>query len=121
VFPLRDSANALRQFTHLARESPTKSRIFNNSACKNLAYRLPIYHSGGVDMITLEVHPEVHVHEQIELPRYSTCFECHRSYRAKTEQQLAAGLCAHCFDARHFSDPLISVHVKVLPRKPLTL
>jgi hypothetical protein len=73
-------------------------------------------------MITLEVHPEVHVREQIELPQYSTCFECHRSFRAKTEEQLAAGLCPHCYEAaRHISEPVLSIHVKVLPRKPLTL
>lgn len=73
-------------------------------------------------MISLEVHPEVHVREQIELPEYSTCFECHRSYRAKTEEQLALGLCNHCFDkAHHLTDSVVSVHVKVLPRKPLTL
>jgi len=73
-------------------------------------------------MITLEVHPEVHVREQIELPQYSTCFECHRSFHAKTEEQLAAGLCAHCFEtARHITEPVLSIHVKVLPRKPIIL
>jgi hypothetical protein len=73
-------------------------------------------------MITLEVHPEVHVREQFERPEYCTCFECHRSFRAKSEEQLASGLCAHCFDAaRHCTEPVLSVHVKVLPRKPLIL
>jgi hypothetical protein len=73
-------------------------------------------------MITLEVHPEVHVREQFQRPEFSTCFECHRSFRAKSDEQLALGLCAHCFDAAlHISEPIFSVHVKVLPRKPVVL
>jgi protein-arginine kinase activator protein McsA len=73
-------------------------------------------------MISLEVHPEVQVREQFQRPERSTCFECHRSFRAKSEDQLSLGLCAHCFDtARHITEPILSIHVKVLPRKPLVL
>jgi len=73
-------------------------------------------------MITLEVHPEVHVREQLQRSEYGTCFECHRSFRATTEEQLNLGLCDHCVDvARHISEPVLSIHVKVLPRKPIVL
>ncbi|HUN62234.1 MAG TPA: hypothetical protein VMU53_09595 [Candidatus Sulfotelmatobacter sp.] len=68
-----------------------------------------------------EVHPEVHVREQFQRPEYSTCYECHRSFRAKSEDQLSVSLCDHCFDAaRHLTEPVISIHVKVRPhRSPL--
>lgn len=73
-------------------------------------------------MITFDVHPEVHVHEQFQRPEYSTCFQCHRSFRARTEDQLSLCLCDHCFDAaRHVSEPVISVHVKVRPHHPIVL
>jgi len=68
-----------------------------------------------------EVHPEVHVREQFQRPEYSTCYECHRSFRAKSEDQLSVSLCDHCFDAaRHLTEPVVSIHVKVRPhRSPL--
>lgn len=73
-------------------------------------------------MITFEVHPELHVHEQFHAPAYSTCRECHRSFHAKNEDQLSVSLCDHCFDVlRHVTEPLVSVHVKVLPRRRLGL
>ncbi|MGB7435542.1 MAG: hypothetical protein WBR26_03040 [Candidatus Acidiferrum sp.] len=67
-------------------------------------------------MLTFAVHPEVHVHEQVQRPEYSTCFECHRSFHAKSEDQLSVSLCDHCFDAaRHVTEPVVSVHVRVRP------
>lgn len=65
-------------------------------------------------MITLEVHPEIHVTELHERPEFSTCYECHRSFQAKCEDQLSLELCDHCFDnLRHLREPILSVHVKV--------
>jgi hypothetical protein len=73
-------------------------------------------------MITLAVHPEIHAREQHQSPAYSTCYECHRSFHAKSEDQLTVSLCDHCFDAaRHISEPVVSIHVKVRPRKPIAL
>jgi len=69
-------------------------------------------------MIELEVHPEVHVKEQLQRPAYSTCRECHRNFRAKCEDQFSLELCDHCFDAlRQAGEPVLNVHVKVLPRR----
>ncbi|MGB7728277.1 MAG: hypothetical protein WBL50_09610 [Candidatus Acidiferrum sp.] len=73
-------------------------------------------------MITSEVHPEVHVRKQFQEPAYSTCFECHRSFHAKSEDQLSLQLCDSCFDAaRHVSEPVVNIHVKVRPHRPHTL
>jgi len=73
-------------------------------------------------MTTLEVHPEIHVQEQYQRPDYSTCFECHRSFRAKSEDQLSLKLCDTCFDAlRQHREPVISVHVKARPHTPVVL
>jgi len=70
-------------------------------------------------MVTLEVHPEVHAREMRQRPEFSTCYECHRSFRAKNEDQLSLNLCDHCFDAaRHLTEPVISIHVKILPHRP---
>ena len=64
-------------------------------------------------MITLEAYPEVHVEEQRERPEFSTCYECHRTFRAKSEDQLCLQLCDSCFDdLRSLREPIISVHVK---------
>ncbi len=69
-------------------------------------------------MITLEVHPEIHAHQQPQRPEFSTCYECHRSFRAKSVDQLSMNLCDHCFDAaRHLTEPVISIHVKLLPHR----
>jgi len=69
-------------------------------------------------MIELEVHPEIHTREQHQRPDYSTCYECHRTFHARSEDQLCLALCDACFDAlRHVSEPVITVHVKVRPRK----
>jgi len=63
-------------------------------------------------MITLEVHPEIQVQELRERPAFSTCYECHRSFRAKSEDQLCLELCDQCFDLlRHLGEPVISMHV----------
>ena len=68
-------------------------------------------------MITLGAHPEVHVIEQQPRPVYATCHECHRSFRPKSEDQLSLEVCDSCFDKlRQGSEPIASVHVKVLPR-----
>jgi len=73
-------------------------------------------------MIALEVHPEIHVRELRERPAFSTCYECHRSFRAKSEAQLCLELCDFCFDAmRRLREPIISVHVKPRPCRVLPL
>ena len=70
-------------------------------------------------MIALEVHPEIHVRELRERPAFSTCYECHRSFRAKSEDQLCLELCDSCFDAmRQPYEPVISVHVKPRSFRP---
>jgi hypothetical protein len=70
-------------------------------------------------MITLEVHPEIHVQEQHHRPEYSTCYECHRSFRARSEDQLCLELCDTCFDAlRHLREPIVSIRVKACPHGP---
>lgn len=69
-------------------------------------------------MITLEVHPEIHATEQTQGPAHTTCHECHRSFRPKNEDQLSVELCDSCFNAlRQPGEPLLSVHVKALPRR----
>lgn len=73
-------------------------------------------------MSLLEVHPEIRVAGKQERPDYSTCFECHRSFRAKSEDQYSVQLCDSCFDvARLLEEPVISVRVKVRPRKTIAL
>lgn len=73
-------------------------------------------------MTMLEVHPEVHAREQHQRQDYSTCYECHRSFRAKSEDQHCLELCDTCFDAlRHLREPVISVHIKVRPHAPVIL
>jgi hypothetical protein len=73
-------------------------------------------------MITTEVHTEVHVRRQFQGPGYSTCFECHRSFHAKSEDRLSLRLCDSCFDAvRHVREPVVNVHVKVRPHRAHTL
>ena len=72
---------------------------------------------GNYTMITLEVYPEIPVEKQRERPEFSTCYECHRTFRAKTEDQLCLELCNSCFeDLRSLREPIISVHVKPRPR-----
>jgi hypothetical protein len=73
-------------------------------------------------MTMLEVHPEIHAKKQPQHPEYSTCFECHRSFRAKSEDQLSVALCDTCFDElRHVHEPVISIHVKVRSHGPIAL
>jgi len=67
-------------------------------------------------MITLEVHPEIHAREQRQRPEFSTCYECHRTFRAKSEDQLCLELCDSCLeDLRSLREPVISVHVRARP------
>ena len=69
-------------------------------------------------MVTLEVHPEIHFREQLERPAYSTCHECHRTFHAKSEDQLSLTLCDSCFeDLRSLREPTISIRVKPRPRR----
>jgi hypothetical protein len=64
-------------------------------------------------MNTLEIHPEIHVREQRQRPAYSTCYECHHTFRAKSEDQLCLELCDSCFEAlRSLREPVISIHIK---------
>lgn len=67
-------------------------------------------------MSAIAVHPEVHVKEIAERPAYSTCRECHRTFHAKSEDQLCLDLCDGCLeDLRSLREPVISVHVKPRP------
>ena len=69
-------------------------------------------------MNTLEVHPEIHVRQQVQSPAYSTCRECRRTFHAKSEDQLSLDLCDSCFEAlRSLREPVISVHVKPRPQR----
>lgn len=69
-------------------------------------------------MITLEAHPEIQVKEQRQRPAYCTCYECHRTFHPKSEDQLSLELCDSCFeDLRTLREPIISVHVKARPRR----
>jgi len=69
-------------------------------------------------MVTLEVHPEVHVREQRQRPAYSTCRECHHTFYARNEDQFCLALCDSCLeDLRDQREPVISVHVKPRPRR----
>ena len=72
-------------------------------------------------MNTLEVHPELHVGEQRQRPAFSTCYECHHTFHAKSEDQLCLELCDSCFEAlRSLREPVISIHVKALPHHSQT-
>jgi len=67
-------------------------------------------------MITLEAYPEIHAEEQRQRPAYSTCYECHRTFHAKSEDQICLELCDSCLeDLRSLREPVISVHVKPRP------
>lgn len=64
-------------------------------------------------MITLEVHPEIHAHQQQAHTEFSTCRGCHRSFRTKSEEQISLELCDHCYDnLRHLNEPVVRVHVR---------
>jgi hypothetical protein len=64
-------------------------------------------------MNTLEVHPEIHVRAERQHPAYSTCYECHHTFHAKSEDQLCLELCDSCFeDLRSLREPVISIHIK---------
>jgi hypothetical protein len=68
-------------------------------------------------MVEFEIHPEIHVEEQLQRPDYFTCRGCHRSFRAKSEDQLSLELCDTCFHTlRQPGESIPTVHVKVLPR-----
>lgn len=68
----------------------------------------------------IEVHPEIHTNERTEHQEISTCHQCHRSFRAKSQDQFCLQLCNDCFE-RHMNlrEPLISVHVKARPPRPV--
>jgi hypothetical protein len=94
-----------------------KSFDFNATARLIVAPLVPYSH-WGIPMIDLQVHPGIHVEEQFQRPECSTCRACHRSFRAKSEDQLSGELCDHCFEAAQHPEPAIpTVHVKVLPRR----
>lgn len=72
-------------------------------------------------MIFTEVH-SVRAREQRLHPEISTCCECHRSFRARTEDQFSLGLCDTCFDeVRHLREQVIRIHVKPRSPKPTAL
>lgn len=73
-------------------------------------------------MITFGVHPEIHVRELRDRPSFSTCSECHRSFHAKSEDQLSLSLSGHCFDAmQNHCEPVIGVHVRPRPQRRSTV
>jgi hypothetical protein len=89
----------------------------------NIPLRHPAsaYTHGGEFMNTLEVHPEIHVREQRQRPAFSTCYECHHTFHAKSEDQLCLELCDSCFEAlRSLREPVISIHVKPRPQHTKT-
>jgi len=66
----------------------------------------------------IEVHPEVHAQEKTLHEKVCTCHQCHRSFRAKSEDQYCLQLCDHCFTAHlNLREPVISVHVKCRPNR----
>jgi len=68
-------------------------------------------------MVTLEIQPEIHVLELRQRPAYSTCYECHHTFHAKSEDQLSLELCDSCFETlRTLREPVLSVHVRPRPR-----
>jgi hypothetical protein len=73
-------------------------------------------------MIAREVHPKIHVRVLRARPAFSSCHECHRSFHAKNEDQLCLELCDSCFDAaRKLREPIIRVHVKPRPCRPVNV
>jgi hypothetical protein len=73
-------------------------------------------------MINFEVHPEIHIHELRERPSFSTCSACHRSFQAKSEDQLCLSLCEHCRDAlQNQREPVLSIHIRPRPKRPASL
>jgi hypothetical protein len=56
-----------------------------------------------------------HVEVQRELPQLSTCVECHRSYRPRSEDQACMDLCEECFESAKYPGERV-VSVKVRPR-----
>ena len=95
----------------------SNSFIIRVSDRPTLAQLVPLF-SAGANMIELAVHPEIHAHEQLRLPTYSTCRDCHRSFHAKSEGQLSQELCDHCLHALRFPEETMpTVHVKVLPHR----
>lgn len=72
-------------------------------------------------MIALEVHPRIHVRVPRARPPFSSCHECHRSFHAKSEDQSCLDLCDSCFDAaRQLREPIVRVHVKPRPCRPVS-
>ena len=70
----------------------------------------------------IEVHPEIRAQKQTEHQEVSTCHQCHRSFRAKSEDQFCLQLCNDCFDAHlNQREPVVSVRVKARPRRPAAL
>jgi len=64
----------------------------------------------------IEVHPEVHATEKTHHEQICTCHQCHRSFRAKSEDQYCMQLCNQCFEAHtHLREPIISIHIKARP------
>jgi hypothetical protein len=64
----------------------------------------------------IEGHPEIHARERMQHQEISTCHECRRSFRAKTEDQFCMQLCNDCFIAHmNLREPVISVHVQTRP------
>jgi hypothetical protein len=68
----------------------------------------------------IEVHPEIHASETTQHEKICTCHQCHHSFRARSEDQFCLQLCNECFTAHmNLREPVISVHVKARPRRPV--
>ena len=64
-------------------------------------------------MVTMELEPEVEIIEKPARPEYTTCYECHRVFRAQSESEFCPELCDSCLDAlRHLREPVVSVRMK---------
>ena len=73
-------------------------------------------------MITLEVEPDFQFTEHPRRPEYSICYECNRTFRAKSEDQFCLELCDTCFDAlRYLREPVISIRIKTRPQNRIAL
>lgn len=70
-------------------------------------------------MTTLAAHTEIRVQEIPNEQGFSTCCQCHRSFRAKSLDQMSVGLCCHCFDAlRTNCEPVLRIHIRPRPHHP---
>src|SRR5215475_12984239 len=106
---LAGSGERLGKLAQWTFDSQDKSFRFSETLGTELVRCVHFLIWGEYTMITLEAYPEIHVEEQHQRPEYSTCYECHRTFHAKSEDQLCLELCDSCFeDLRSLREPIIS-------------